>query len=218
MCRGRTGVGECPDDFGGIRRGGRHVGGLGSGRTGRQPGSGRRVESCATIDIAAWLDAGLFGPDAPRSGTWACTTRVGRPAGAVAYGLALDDDGGGVAHLAYRIGGERGISLLYPVLIRPTHPRFGGIRRWFLCPGSSPGVDCDRRVAKLYRPPEARRFACRACHNLAYRSSQQAHQAERVERNRVSLRLMLERTHGIEDVAQLAALARGYLRACTSER
>jgi len=41
------------------------------------------------------------------------------------------------------------------------------------------GVACNRRVGKLYLPPGGRYFGCRACYDLAYRSSQRAHQLER---------------------------------------
>ena len=32
---------------------------------------------------------------------------------------------------------------------------------------------------KLYLPPQAKYFGCRKCHDLSYRSSQEAHQTER---------------------------------------
>ena len=36
-----------------------------------------------------------------------------------------------------------------------------GPRSWFLC-------DCNRRVSKLYLPPNGKLFKCRNCHDLAY--------------------------------------------------
>jgi hypothetical protein len=36
-----------------------------------------------------------------------------------------------------------------------------GPRSWFVC-------DCDRRVSKLYLPPNSRQFKCRCCHKLSY--------------------------------------------------
>lgn len=39
----------------------------------------------------------------------------------------------------------------------------GGVRWWFICPAKG----CGKRVAFLYG---GRIFACRHCHNLAYRS------------------------------------------------
>ena len=50
-----------------------------------------------------------------------------------------------------------------------TKPNLGGDRWWFQCPL------CGRRVSYLYLPPKASRFACRLCHHLTYRSSQNSH-------------------------------------------
>jgi hypothetical protein len=45
---------------------------------------------------------------------------------------------------------------------------------YFLCP------HCNRRCEILYLPPGARRFLCRQCHRLTYRSCQRSHQFERL--------------------------------------
>ena len=48
-----------------------------------------------------------------------------------------------------------------------TMPKpFESFRHWFKCPS------CGRRSYKLYRPNPSSGFACRACHNLTYRSAQ----------------------------------------------
>jgi hypothetical protein len=79
--------------------------------------------------------------------------------------------------LCYRWDGVERVTL--PVRLQNTPTQFGGLRWWFTCPLTIGGVACDRRAGKLYLPPGARHFGCRVCHRLAYRSSQQAHQAER---------------------------------------
>jgi hypothetical protein len=56
----------------------------------------------------------------------------------------------------------------YGVPLLKTRPHFGGVRYWFGSP------QCARRVGALYLPAGARRFACRHCLSLVYRS-QQAH-------------------------------------------
>jgi hypothetical protein len=56
----------------------------------------------------------------------------------------------------------------YEVPLLKTRPHFGGVRYWFGCP------QCAGRVGALYLPAGARRFACRHCLSLVYRS-QQAH-------------------------------------------
>ncbi len=59
-----------------------------------------------------------------------------------------------------------------------TRPNYGGVRWWFACPRLRDGCPCARRVRRLY----LRRgyFACRLCHDLTYRSSQEAHRLGRM--------------------------------------
>ena len=59
------------------------------------------------------------------------------------------------------------------ILLQNTHPNFGGLRWWFLCPLFDKGVPCSRRVRKLYRPRSAWYFGCRTCQHLTYRSIQE---------------------------------------------
>jgi hypothetical protein len=66
----------------------------------------------------------------------------------------------GSVTLGYRLGQDQPIE--QPVYFTWTRPKFGGRRRWFLCPR------CIRRVALLYLRGE--RWACRICCDLAYRS------------------------------------------------
>jgi hypothetical protein len=53
---------------------------------------------------------------------------------------------------------------------------FGGVRYYFVCPLCR---DADRKVGKLYLPPDRRHFGCRHCYDLTYRSSQEAHCLDR---------------------------------------
>jgi hypothetical protein len=57
--------------------------------------------------------------------------------------------------------------------------RFGGFRWWWVCP------DCGRRRASLYRA--GRRFGCRACLDLAYRSQQESRGDDRLFRKLAAL-------------------------------
>ena len=66
----------------------------------------------------------------------------------------------------------------YPVWIEATgQPGSGRYRLWWACP------KCGRRAGVLYLPPGAARFACRACHGLAYRSTRECHSFERLLRH-----------------------------------
>jgi hypothetical protein len=48
--------------------------------------------------------------------------------------------------------------------LKLTSCRFGGMRRWFSCPG------CGRRCTRLFLPPRRSRYECSRCHGLRYRS------------------------------------------------
>ncbi|HJN09780.1 MAG: hypothetical protein QGG09_12815 [Pirellulaceae bacterium] len=66
-----------------------------------------------------------------------------------------------------------------PIRLQTTPTQFGGERWWFTCPLIVSGVACNRRVGKLHLAPGARYFGCRKCHELTYRSSQEAHLDQR---------------------------------------
>jgi hypothetical protein len=48
---------------------------------------------------------------------------------------------------------------------------FGGERVWLVCQSAYGGM-CNRRVAKLYKPPGQAKFLCRHCWGLTYASRQ----------------------------------------------
>lgn len=52
------------------------------------------------------------------------------------------------------------------VQITTTMRKPFSFRHWLKCPY------CGKRSVKLYRPQYSKRFACRVCHNLTYRSAQ----------------------------------------------
>lgn len=74
----------------------------------------------------------------------------------------------GVLILSYRNRRGEGPweDLQYPIRLEWTPCRFGGSRVWCRCPAKG----CGRRVAVLYG---GRIFACRHCHDLAYRSQRE---------------------------------------------
>ena len=80
--------------------------------------------------------------------------------------------------LHYRWRDTEDVSI--PVRLTTTPTQFGGQRWWFVCPSIVRGIPCGRRAGKLYSPPGEKYFGCRKCYDLTYRSSQEAHQAERV--------------------------------------
>jgi hypothetical protein len=155
------------------------------------PGSGRWVQSdtkptverCHSIATTLLVRKGVIEPGAWRSSTVTWSNSVtGEQVSAIGIDAIAYQDGTGLVRLRYTLTGYDGQSgpLDYPVRLVTTRPHLGGVRWWFICPLVKNGVPCGRRVAKLYR--RGRYFGCRACHGLAYRSSQEAHQAERNER------------------------------------
>jgi hypothetical protein len=79
--------------------------------------------------------------------------------------------------LRYHLGDDQVVRL--PIRILSTTPYFGGRRWWFVCPLTVYDVPCRRRFTKLHL--HRGYFGCRNCHNLTYRSCQQAHQYERLD-------------------------------------
>lgn len=67
-----------------------------------------------------------------------------------------------------------------PVGLETSRTNFNGRRGWFTCPLIVRGFHCRRRAEKPYLPTGAKYFGCRVCHNLTYKSAQEAHQGERV--------------------------------------
>jgi hypothetical protein len=106
--------------------------------------------------------------------TW---TWSGGNESSVGYFVAWND-GVPMITLQYHWRGSEEIRI--PIRLQATSVHFGGQRWWFTCPLIVNEVACNHRAGKLYLPPGARHFGCRQCHGLTYRSSQAAHQMERL--------------------------------------
>jgi hypothetical protein len=149
------------------------VGGSGSGRW-NDCEKRCTVEKSWTLDIAGLP---LHGPLLyPLTGTLKAIRIVGdRKVLRVRYAL-LEDHDGPILNLTYtpELSCFEG-DLEERLRLLTTKANFGGVRWWLACPFTLEGKRCDRRVAKLYLPPEGHKFGCRTCHNLTYESSQQSH-------------------------------------------
>lgn len=94
--------------------------------------------------------------------------------------------------IGYRVtwGDSPRITLLYrfrdcedievPIRLQSTPTNFKGKRWWFTCPLLVNGLACNLRADKLHLPPRTRFFGCRKCHELTYRSCQDAHKYDRL--------------------------------------
>jgi hypothetical protein len=83
-----------------------------------------------------------------------------------------------IVTLQYRWNDKEDVKI--PIRLEATPTQFGGRRWWFICPLIVRGIACNRRAGKLYLPPGVKYFGCRKCHDLTYRSAQEAHQRERL--------------------------------------
>lgn len=148
------------------------MGGSGSGNWYRWQSKKSTVEDSLTLSMATFRKRIIHG----ESGTLTWTWTSGRKS-SVSY-LMRWDNAAPALHVYYRLGGSENIVFSVGLEVTPT--QFGGQRWWFNCPLMVNGSPCNRRVGKLHLPLGAKYFGCRQCHKLTYRSSQEAHQTERV--------------------------------------
>jgi hypothetical protein len=129
-------------------------------------GGHRTCESCRWIDVRLWHREGRLSAWQRFSCAW---TRRGVRCGEIGVRTELD-----AVVLIYKVRseGHDWQSVEQRVLITWTPCRFGGRRPWFVCPASSGGRYCGRRVAVLYGAGEL--FACRRCCGLVYASQQES--------------------------------------------
>ena len=157
------------------------MGGLGSGSWYRYD-SKRTVEGQQSIDTRWLVREGIIEPGVGRKGSLKWTSvDTGEETGSIGYTVHAWANGTGTMHLNYLFMPHNGEqeSVNYPVRLVTTRPHLGSLRWWFIRPLVVNDRPCRRRVAKLYGPDKY--FGCRTCNGLVYRSSQQAHQSERVE-------------------------------------
>ena len=132
------------------------------------------VEECRDIGISWLKEHGYF--CGYRSGTVVWKSSDDEEVGSIGIDVSVMD-GDNYARFHYTITelstGEK-TKYDYKVTLTTTPCHFGGVRYWFICPLSKNGVYCGRRVAKLYRAPNADYYGCRHCYNLSYESRNQA--------------------------------------------
>lgn len=127
------------------------------------------VEDCLTLPISIIRD--VVGQHSKTTGRWAWEDPLDEPILTADYQLTPITEGELELRLEYKVGGE--VFHQY-ILLKATHPYFGGLRWWFICPL------CNGRVGKLYMPPDCRSFACRECFDLTYTSSQENHKYDKL--------------------------------------
>ena len=148
------------------------------------------VEECRSLSIADLVTSGLFRYGSPQTRSFSlrgvdvavtCLTPAVHATEWIWNGRFHEKapSVGNRIRLSYEIR-ERTVDeeigiLSVPSPLKNRDP--GSKRFYFKCPGLD-GRACGRRVGKLYLPPGEDRFACRACHNLTYRSSKEHNKRE----------------------------------------
>jgi hypothetical protein len=161
------------------------MGGFGSGRR-PQPAGERKtvVHDCLCIDINRLDNAVHLSTVASCSGIYRCSD----PSGHI-FEAMFDVDAAGPSGPWVRLSYSLSTSSTrdeqpckYRVCLTTTPQRLGGRGWWFICPLIVRGQRCKRRVGKLYLPPGRKYFGCRQCYGLTYRSSQESHRLDNMNR------------------------------------
>src|SRR6516165_10598970 len=147
------------------------MGGMGSGSWYRWQGKKSTVGESLVVSMRDFRKRLYPGSAGTFTWTWASGNKS-----SISYFVAGSAEAP-IVTLHYRWRDAEGVRI--PVRLETTPTQFGGRRWWFICPLIVRGVVCNRRAGKLYLPPGARYFGCRKCHDLTYRSCQEAHQTER---------------------------------------
>jgi len=129
------------------------------------------VEDCKCVEIPWLAQNGYLHGFVSGTITWTSALSGKSSIGIVVS--AFGGLGGSYARFNYTqtssFTGEK-TDLDYTIQLATTPCNYGGVRYWFICPLVVNGQACNRRVSKLYLPPGAKYFGCRACYNLTYRS------------------------------------------------
>ena len=135
------------------------------------------ADDCRNLSIFHLKRENLLIPGQKSSGSWIWRNRsTGEKLSSIGYELDLRGETPFLRlHYVHTSGWtEEKIKVDYEILLVTTNCHFGGQRYWFICPMTVNGRYCGRRVGKLYLAPGNPYFACRHCHDLTYRSSQES--------------------------------------------
>lgn len=154
---------------------------MGSYRSGPSQIHAGTVEHSYVLDLVQWQRKGLLVPGSFVTWHW---SRGGKETGSIGATLSAEpgDTRVSTATLIYRAGrDDQWEDVREPIRIMWTPCRFGGVRPWFVCPGGTRYLACDRRVLKLYAHRDGL-FVCRQCADLTYQSQREPAQARGLTR------------------------------------
>mgnify|MGYP003135067134 FL=1 len=154
------------------------MGGYGSGRRGYK----QKAEHTISLDVNRLHREGCLSPG--RRGNWVWS-RDGQETGRIGYHATERHF---VLDYKVRVYGGDWESITQSIPLTYADCHYGGTRPYFRCNGIVNGLDCTRRVGKVFAG--GRYFLCRHCYNVAY-SSQSEPRYDRMLRRANKLRTAL---------------------------
>lgn len=152
------------------------MGGLGSGR---RAGLGRgTVDAYLSLDVNYLHRKNILQPGRVGDLHW---LREGKRVGSM--NVRADGDQVDLFYQVQISGEVQDVNEGVRIIRVPCH--LGGVRPYFVCPGTGKGTQCGRHVCKLYLA--GRYFLCRHCYRLDYESQREGQQ-ERLLRRAAKLR------------------------------
>jgi hypothetical protein len=151
------------------------MGGMGSGRSTSYGSRKDTVEECREIDAVRFTREKIITPDAFKLGAWLWRdARTHETRSSIEYIANTRYGTPPYLQLRYTLTKTRE-PIAYKTWLTTTNLHWGGVRWWFLCPLTTAGRSCGRRVRKLYLPPGGKYFDCRHCYDLTYQSCRDSH-------------------------------------------
>jgi hypothetical protein len=133
----------------------------------------KTVESCRSLSIIEWTRSGALRPRVNTQGiVGSGNGREQKLDFEVRFRVIWKSAERPFCRLTYEVP-STAETVQYWIRFACTHPKWGGVRFWFICPLIGLSVPCRRRVGKLYLPPNCKYFGCRHCYQLSYSSVQE---------------------------------------------
>ncbi len=140
---------------------------------GRWEWSNRKtVEQCWALDVIKMSKDGVFKGGPGKYWSLQYRNRQGKVICSFGYWVRSDLHENLYLEMTYTLidqHQEESQSFNYRIDLTTTPCYFGGRRYWFICPCVVENRICQRRVGKLYLPPNGKYFGCRHCYNLTYK-------------------------------------------------
>ena len=131
-----------------------------------------RVDEVHSFDVVDMHRVGFF--DSKIGDLWTSTSqgRGSRVYSEVDYAMLSREPDQVRVGIFSALPPESDFRLEYTIGLTTTDCHFGGVRRWWECPGKGHNEACLGRCRILYRASSSHQFRCRTCSDLTYESRQ----------------------------------------------